>query len=172
MKRQHISQERLIELLIYDPETGAFTWRTQFNNCVKKGSLAGTLCTSGYVLICLDGRRYKAHRLAWLYVYGRFPSKDIDHINRVRSDNRILNLREASDHQNGQNRSINKNNKSGFKGVCWHKATGKWQASIRVNYKTIHLGLFDTIELAAKARKEAEALHFTFVHTESVGAGV
>jgi hypothetical protein len=143
-----LTQERLKELLHYDPDTGIFTNLTQRANCVKKGAVAGWN-DNGYVRIEILGKNYRAHRLGWLYMYGAFPKKDVDHINGDRSDNRIANLREATDLQNGQNRHApGKNNTSGYLGVSWSKRENKFIAQIRVNRKGRQLGFFDTAEEA------------------------
>ena len=161
----HITQSELKLLLDYDPETGVFTWTKNDSlrpRCVKSGAVAGSDNGDGYLKIGVRGRVYKAHRLAWLYFYGEFPSKDLDHINRNKSDNRICNIRETDDSFNGQNRGLNSNNTSGFRGVYWHESTQKWQASIRVDGKAIHLGVFDLKEDAKKARISAEKFYHPF----------
>ena len=136
-----LTQERLKEVLHYDPETGIFVWRVSPTNCVRLGSAAGTH-NKGYIQIRVDGTIYHAHRLSWLYMTGRFPKDQIDHINRVRDDNRFINLREASSGQNAQNTAKRQNNKSGFLGVSWNKECSKWLVHITENYKTISVGYF------------------------------
>jgi hypothetical protein len=98
-----LTQERLKELLHYDPETGIFTNLTQRGGHAKKGAVAGTKNSIGYVCIRIDYDQYRAHRLAWLYVYGEFPEKFIDHMNEIRDDNRIINLRLATHQENLHN---------------------------------------------------------------------
>ena len=100
-----------------------------------------------------------AHRLAWFYVYGAWPNGDLDHINGDKLDNRIANLREATRKQNMQNVRQHKHNTSGVKGVAWHSQRNKWRAYIFVDYRQIHLGLFDTKEAAAAARMNAEEIY-------------
>jgi hypothetical protein len=146
-----ITQEYLKSILSYDLNTGIFTWIDCRVRYEKNGTVAGTLNKTGDVAIKINGKRYKAHRLAWLYVYGEFPEKLIDHINGIRNDNKISNLRLANRFQNAQNSRKPLNNSSGFKGVSFHKNTGRWQCRIRVNNKEIHLGLYDTPELAHSA---------------------
>ena len=151
-----ITQSELKELLSYNPETGVFT-RVKNSGRAKVGDVAGCKDSSnGYIAICVQNKRYRAHRLAWLYVSGKFPKDQIDHINHDRADNRFANLREASNQENHKNTSIQKNNTSGVAGVNWHKASGKWKARIKVSQEDIHLGLFIDIIEAAKARKSAE----------------
>jgi hypothetical protein len=151
-----MTQTGLKEVLTYDPCSGKFFWNTDMINGSKKGSEAGTLSRKGYIHITINQKQYKAHRLAWLYVYGSFPKNQIDHINQIKSDNWIENLREASNKSNHKNIPLQKNNKSGVHGVGYHKATNKWGACIKVDGKLIHLGLYPEIDLAIKARKEAE----------------
>ena len=155
-----ITAERLREVLDYDPETGVFT-RAKGGYGFFSGSIAGSK-NKGYIRIKVDGKLYGAHRLAWLYVNGTLPDGDIDHINRVRTDNRISNLRVASDAENAQNKSKYRNNKSGVAGVYWHKLTEKWAAQIRVNGVSIHLGCYRDIDEAKAARSEAKAKYHKF----------
>lgn len=152
-----LTQTRLKELLQYDPETGVFTWIASKRKNTRAGQVAGCLNkVIGYVQIKIDRCRYYGHRLAWLYVNGEFPPNDIDHINRVRSDNRFCNLRLASHAENMQNRSMHRNNTSGHMGVSWDKQHQKWMAHIKFNEKTINLGRFHSINEAVSARKSAE----------------
>lgn len=159
---QPLTQSRLKELLHYDPETGAFTWRGSIGRKIRAGDKAGSRCGKGYWVIGFTRKYYKAHRLAWLYVHGRFPIGDIDHINGVRHDNRIVNLREATKAENGQNICKHRDNKSGFIGVSWHPATRKWRSRIRTNRKLKSLGLFDTPDAAYSAYLAAKAELHTF----------
>lgn len=163
-----ITQERLKELFSYDPETGVFTRLTNRGTQWKAGQVAGSI-SHGYVAISIDGIRYRAHRLAWLYMYGELPIEDLDHINRIRKDNRVSNLRLASRKENMQNQSIKINNKSGHTGVSWWSRDKKWRAGITINYKNINLGYFANIEDAVAAYANAkEKLHtFNPVQTTS-----
>lgn len=108
----------------------------------------------------INGVRYQASHLAWLYVKGEMPSKAIDHINGIRSDNRIINLREATLSQNAMNRIKAANNTSGYKGVSFHKQSGKWQASIKINGKQKYLGLFLSQKQAHNAYVNAAKVIF------------
>ncbi len=155
-----LTAERLREAMHYSPATGVFTRRIRTANCVKVGDVAGSLTGEGYSHISIYWRRYRAHRLAWLYMTGEWPKSDIDHINLDRADNRWCNLREATLSQNKANNGMYKNNKSGFKGVVWHKRDRKWCSSIRINKKLIHLGSFDCPATAHKAYIEASATLF------------
>ena len=156
-----LTAEKLRELLHYDPETGIFTRKVSTANRVKVGDVAGCLRGDGYLSIMLQRRLYQAHRLAWLHTYGEWPTGQIDHINRVRTDNRISNLRDVTHKQNHQNRSKPSSNTSGHPGVCWHKLNSRWVAQIKHNQKPIHLGYFSTIEEAVAARKAAEKLYWS-----------
>lgn len=166
MKEALLSQEKLKSLLHYDPETGVFTWLVRASSSAKVGSVAGCLETYGYVVIRIDRKNYKAHRLAWLYLHGNLPPKQLDHINRDRSDNRICNLRLATSAENNQNRSLSTKNTSGHIGVCWFKRTKKWKANIKLNNKEIHLGYFTDLSEAIEARKAAEVKFHTFQHNQ------
>lgn len=149
MAKADLTPERLKELLNYDPGTGAFTWKQ--HRGVKAGKTAGSLA-EGYVLIRLDYKLQKAHRLAWLYVHGVLPSGDIDHINGDRADNRIANLRDVSRSVNLQNqRSAHPNNRHGRMGATFHSYSGLWRAGIQVDGKHVPLGYFKTAEEASQA---------------------
>lgn len=152
-----LTQSRLREMLSYDHDTGHFYWRRDRTGGVRLGDVAGSVCGSGYVQIRLDGGRYKAHRLAWLYVHGAWPTDQIDHINGVRTDNRLLNLRQATRAENSQNRARGSDNTSGHMGVSWAAHINKWIAQIKVNGVGRYLGCFDSIEDAVQARAKAKA---------------
>lgn len=159
-QRQELTAEELRELLHYDKETGIFTRKVSTAHNVKVGDVAGSLGGAGYLNIMVCSRKYQAHRLAWLHHFGEWPKLTIDHINRDRSDNRIVNLREVTNKQNGQNRSKSSNNTSGHPGVYWNKQNSKWRATITHNQKYIHLGYFSILEDAVAARKAAEKLYW------------
>lgn len=146
-------------LLKYDPDTGYIYWIAKGKGRIKKKP-AGTMTSNGYIGICINGKRIFAHRIAWQLHYGSMPSDQIDHINGNTKDNRIINLREATNAQNGKNLKLFKSNTSGIKGVSLCKATKKWRATIKVGFKMICLGRYDKIENAAKARKDAEVKYF------------
>lgn len=166
-----ITQERLKELLDYDPESGIFTWKKtrkgvftwkKTRKGVSAGSMAGRHTHSGYIIIKLDQKAYRAHRLAWLYVHGSFPEAEIDHINRCKDDNRIANLRAATRSENLQNRPKQSNNTSGAPGVSWHNQNQKWRAQITHLGRQIHIGYYNTLEEAAIARASAKAEYHKF----------
>jgi hypothetical protein len=153
-----LTYDRLREVLNYDAPTGVFTWRIKLSRKTVVGRKAGSTKPSGYVSIRIDTSGYYAHRLAWCYVYGSWPEEEIDHINGLRADNRISNLRQASRKQNMENR-VQATGSSGYRGVCWLEANQKWRASIVHNRKNIYLGLFETAEEASDAYNQA-ASHF------------
>lgn len=137
---------RVDELLSYDQDTGTFTWKIARMRGHVPGAIAGHPAQDGYRTIMIDGQAYKAHRLAWLLHTGAWPKEQIDHINRIRDDNRIENLREATKSQNQINSGIYKNNKSGYRGVYF--ADGRWVAGSTKNGKSYCLGRFATAEEA------------------------
>lgn len=152
-----ITQGCLKELLHYDPETGVFTWVAPSGRRAKIGDVAGWASGRGYLGIRINRRAYYAHRLAWLYVHGAWPAQDIDHVNGVRSDNRLANLREATRSQNLAN---TRPRRSAPKGTWLHRETGKWCAAITVNGRLRHLGLFASRDDAHAAYAAAANQHF------------
>jgi hypothetical protein len=153
-----LTAEELREQLDYNPATGVFTRRVTNSSRVIVGDVAGFCGGGGYREIRLLGYRFGAHRLAWLYVYGVWPTKQIDHINGVRSDNRIVNLREATQAENQWNRKKTRGAKCKLKGVHFDK--GRFRAAIRVNSKLIHLGGYATEEEAHAAYVAAAEKEF------------
>jgi hypothetical protein len=152
-----VSQAELLSRLSYDGETGKFTWRETYGWRAVKGNRAGSQTKScGYRYIRVNMRLCGEHRLAWIYVNGPIPPKmQIDHINGVRDDNRISNLRVVTNQQNSTNVSIRKNNKSGHHGVTWHATAQKWLAQASWGGKAYHLGLFVDKADAANAARNA-----------------
>lgn len=139
-----LTYERARELLEYDADTGALSWRRPRKG-VKTDRMVGSLSagTKGYRRIGVDGHIYRAHRLAWLLFHGVWPEDQIDHINGNRDDNRIVNLRESNNSGNQENRSkARSDNKLGLLGVIWSKQSRKYQANIVVRGKQKHLGFF------------------------------
>lgn len=153
-----ISQEELKELFHYDPESGIFTRRVDRGNR-KAGEVAGCIGSSGYYRISIDNKSYLAHRLAWLYVYGRFPDGLLDHWNTNKLDNRIKNLRDCTHSTNHQNQHCKSNNILKCKGVSYYPDRPKtpYLARIKVNGAQKNLGRFATQE-AAKAAYDKAAL--------------
>lgn len=153
--------KRVRELLHYDPTSGIFTWRVATSFRARVGGVAGCLCKStGYRYIGFDGVLYGAHRLAWLYMKGRWPHHEIDHKNLVRDDNRWSNLREATKAQQKANARPIGSNTSGAKGVSWDAQRERWFACIRTHGKTKFLGRLDTLERAFVAYAFAARKHF------------
>lgn len=152
-------EERIKQNFSYDSETGIITslntgYCWEFANTKK-----------GYILISFEEKTYKAHRLAWLIFYGEFPSGNIDHKDRNKSNNRINNLRLCSDQENLRNRDKRKNNKTGYKNVSFLEKSGKYRARIVVDGKYKHLGYFSTAEEASIAIEEiAKDLHKEFYY--------
>ena len=160
-----LTQSELKSKLHYNSKTGIFTWINCKSPRVKTGDKVGYLTPQGYISILIFGKKYQAHRLAWLYMYGRFPKDGIDHKDQNPSNNRILNLRSADQLTNGKNCKLGKSNTSGIIGVCWDKAREKWVARIKVEHKSIHLGRFLNKKDAREARKEADIKYgFSFRH--------
>jgi len=151
-----LTHERLLELIRYDPDTGVLYHRLGRRG-VRAGGVAGTVKKDGYIVITLDRKGFVAHRLAWLYVHGSEPRNQIDHINGVRNDNRIANLRDVSPREQQHNSGLSVANKSGFIGVSYLKARRKWKAQIRYHGKSHHLGEFQNILDAMNAYQQAKA---------------
>jgi hypothetical protein len=154
-----LTQERLKELLHYDPDSGLFINKTtRATNTSPEGSVAGTYVPAGYIRLCIDNKIYSAHRLAFLYMEGYIP-KEVDHDNQIKSDNRWCNLTAADHTTNSMNRSVQSNSSSGHLGVLFDKNRNKWRVHIKVNQVQIFLGRFDNKEDAIQARKDAEVLY-------------
>lgn len=161
-----LTPERLRELLHYDQASGVFTRRLSRGG-VRAGTVAGSLDIEGYRVIRVDEKLYKAHRLAVLYMVGRWPPHQVDHINREHDDNRWANLREATNSENHQNiRAARKHSCAKVLGVSWHRNIGKWQSQIQVNKKKIPLGYFDSQSDAHSAYLSAKRK----LHPFAVGA--
>lgn len=153
-KTQLLTQSRLKEVLHYDAESGVFTWAIDRPKA-KKGKVAGGFTDRGYLTIGLDGVKYRAHRLAWLYVHGVYPSQ-IDHLNHVRHDNRMINLRATNSYGNSRNKSRPSDNKSGVVGVSLSNRIGKKNIQWEVKVCGKFLGYFDNFLDAVCKRKSVE----------------
>lgn len=154
----HITQERLRYLLHYDTETGIFTWLHPTSNRVTVGRQAGNLDALGYIQMSIDGKDYRGHRLAWLYMTGCVPEAEVDHINRIRSDNRWANLRSATREENARNRVAYRNNKLGIKGVA--RKGSRYSARIWMDGASRLIGWYDTAEQAHEAFRVASNENF------------
>lgn len=158
MSDQILTAQRLKEVLHYDADTGLFT-RFPVKGSSRKHRVGATPKSesNGYLRIKIDHKLYRAHRLAWLYVYDEWPNDQIDHINGDKTDNRILNLRAATSSQNKQNaRKARLDSRSGLIGAMWHGQSGKWRACIQVDGKRKYLGRFDQAEQAHAVYIEAK----------------
>lgn len=173
VKKRTLTAELARRLLDYNPDTGVFRWRYDIRRVPMNG-IAGRKNADGYWGIGINKEYILAHRLAWLYVHGEWPEGDVDHVNRVRDDNRITNLRVATRSQNIHYSRPRKSNKSGYKGVHFVKyerhrvlANGKtkyteekWCAQIKINGHSIHLGYFPSAIKASEAYQAAAKYHF------------
>jgi hypothetical protein len=146
--------ESLKLLLEYNPNTGEFFWKVPYGSA-DAGDLAGSIYKAGYRYIQIDGLDYRAARLAWFFVTGEDPIDFIDHIDGNRDNNSFQNLRKATNSQNQANRGLPKNNTSGFKGVSWQAARGKWYARIMIDNKLKSLGRHTNLDDAVRAYKKA-----------------
>lgn len=147
-------------LLDYNPKTGVFTWLVNRGGTARAGTVAGTSDCLGYISISINGRRYKAGQLAFLWMTGRFPKKMADHEDTNPSNNKWSNLRKATRSQNGANRKKNKNNSAGYKGVSYSKRDQLFNARIQKNGVSKWLGYFDSAIKAHEAYKIAARSKF------------
>ena len=150
-----LTQERLKELVHYDPASGQFTRAVTTSPRAKAGDKCGDLDGKGYLRLRVDRVRYAAHRLAWFYMTGDWPPNEVDHVNRNRADNKWSNLRLADTFTNKRNTPAYRNNKTGLKGVSWHACSRKWRSRIRVDGKEMGLGLYATPQEAHAAYESA-----------------
>lgn len=158
-----LTHARLLEVLSYDRDSGVFVWKINKSQATKAGTKAGTVCLKdGYIVISIDYKTYKAHRLAWYYETGEMPEDCIDHINRIRKDNKFCNLRLATKKQNMENTKVRKDSVSGYRGVSFKKKINAWIGYVSHNKKQHYLGKFETKELASLA-VEAKRLEL-FTH--------
>lgn len=160
-----LTQDFLKSILFYDPESGEFTWIAKLGYKTKIGSIAGTTHQKNepYVSIRINGKAYRAHRLAWFYMTGEWPKKFIDHKNGMVNDNRWQNIRQANESQNNCNRRNNIHNTSGHRNVIWIKKDKTWEVVITVKGKKQRFGRFKNLDDAATvACKLREKLHGEF----------
>lgn len=149
---------------LFDYKNGKLVWKIKPNRNIRIGDAAGSIDSHGYLQTKHNGIVYLNHRLIWLMHYGWLP-RLIDHVNGNKTDNRIENLRQATPQQNQHNAKRRVDNKSGVKGVIWHKDSRKWRADIQVNGKRRSLGCFDSIENAKEFIMLArEMLHENFAN--------
>lgn len=153
-----ITQAELKRVLHYEPKTGIFTWLINIGSGGKPGKVAGCKMSIGYIQIGIYTKRYRAHRLAFLYMLGYMP-EEVDHEDHIRHNNKWKNLRAASSKINKQNQPKMSTNTSGIMGVTWNTATDKWRAQIMVDRKNIYLGTFQNKYKAIAVRKAAEVMY-------------
>jgi hypothetical protein len=152
---REMTAERLRLLLAYEPMTGVFAWRIAPRG--HTAGKAGTVNTSGYVQIKVDGRLYYAHRLAWLHMHGEWPAGEVDHRNGIRTDNSAGNLRVVSRTTNSENvRAAHRDSVSGLLGASWSKSKGRWYSRIRIKGQSRFLGYFDHAAAAHDAYLSAK----------------
>jgi hypothetical protein len=150
-----VSVERVRELLDYNQETGVFRWRVHRSRGAKRGQVAGSVDKKGYILLGIDGRNYPAHRVAWAYVYGEWPSSDLDHRDLDKANNAITNLRVASRSDNMGNTAAHVDNSTRVKGVCFDRRRGQFYASICKDGVRRFLGYFSNANEAGRAYERA-----------------
>ena len=161
-----ITRDRLLELLIYHPDTGSFTWRVDRRR-IRAGTIAGTPHEDGYVQIRVEGRSYRAHHLVWLAETGVLPPR-LDHRDGTRNRNVFSNLRECTHQQNSQNQAPRVGCSSALKGAQWDKRRKCWVSTIRVEGRSRSLGVFQSERAAADAYDAAAREHFgEFARTNS-----
>lgn len=151
-----LTQKYVQSIFDYDPEVGILKWKKPPLSYIQIGEEAGSNTGDGYRRVSIKNRRYKTHRIIWLYTYGYMPEHNIDHINRNKLDNRLSNLREVSQVCNMRNVVRYKTNKSGVKGVCFCKTTNKWMSYIGIKKKDYYLGSYSDFDDAVCARLAAE----------------
>ncbi|HDT5935407.1 TPA: HNH endonuclease [Enterobacter kobei] len=155
MKAKKLPELSVInELIHYGSDTGIFTWKKDRGAIAKKGDPLRQVDSKGYTRVKIAGKKYLLHRIAFYLYYGEEP-EFIDHINSIRSDNRIENLRACTLSQNGFNVGLTSRSTTGVKGVAWNKASQKYQCTIKVKGKSFYFGLYDDIELAELVAMEA-----------------
>ena len=164
MATRELTHDYLLSILDYDPKTGVFVWKEKRTN-IRAGDEAGSI-SNGYWLIKIDRVKYRAGRLAWFYVYGKWPTGTIDHIDRNKLNDSLLNLRDSNSPQQNQNKGKRKYRKdvecaSAYKGVSVSRRTKKkWRAQINLGDGPVHLGYFQTEEEAYAAYCKAAKEHF------------
>ena len=153
-----ISHQHLLEVLNYDSISGLFTWKVATARRIKIGMVAGTKTSQGYRSICINNIKYYEHILAWFYIHGEWPLSQLDHKDMDKSNNRITNLRPASETQNAHNIKAHRDNRHGYKGVSANRK--KFAAKIRVSGENIHLGSYTTAKEAAAIYDQAAIKYF------------
>lgn len=163
--------EEVARLFTYDRETGVLYWRNKNRNTIRHKYVAGSIkgTNDGYRRVLVNGRICQEHRVIMVLCFGHIPENaEIDHINHVRDDNRLANLRFATQRENLKNQSVSSKNTSGVTGVYFSKSRNKFIAQIKVNRQVHYLGCYNTLEEAAAARAEAN-LKFDFHNNHGKG---
>ena len=150
---------KLRSLFTYDPATGVLRWKVDRSHNARAGAEVGH-ASGRYRRVSVEDKSYQVHRIAFALMTGRWPKDQLDHINRVKTDNRWENLREATNQENQRNRDRQSNNTSGHSGVVWHSRDQRWHANVKVSGKRIHLGSFKSRDDAINARLAGEAKYF------------
>jgi len=156
MTKSRLTQKELKRNLSYNPDDGSFIRVIANSGAVKIGDRAGSIHNHGYISIKVNSKCYLAHRLVFLYIDGIFPQNHVDHINHIKTDNRLVNLRKVTCQENHKNVTLQKSNTSGVVGVNYDKKGSNWRARIGVNKDRINLGCFLDKFDAICARKSAE----------------
>jgi len=170
--RNDITAEYVRSILDYDPETGVFRWKHRTDatpqwNSHYAGTIAGTNHWSGYTDIKIQKTSYRAHRIAWLWMTGEWPSEQIDHADLNKGNNKWCNLREATHSNNSMNSPIRKDNSSGYKNVEWHNKYKKWCVKIGIENKQVELFATHDLDVAAFIASEwRDKLHGKFARHE------
>ena len=154
-----LTYKRMREVVRYDRQSGLFYWKVSVGKA-KRNEVAGHTDSSGYTKISVDGVKYFAHRLAWFYCFKVWPQKNIDHVDRCRSNNRIKNLRDVGQSLNGLNGSLRRNNSSGHTGVSYDPRRDTWVAYVNKDGRKKHLGAYGSPKIAAQARADVVAAFF------------
>jgi len=163
-----INQARLHYLFDYDQQSGHLIWRVKPGRKILIGDNAGHKTYQGYIAIRVDGKLYLAHRLVWLFMYGKWPLNEIDHADGNGKNNRLENLREATSSENKENNVVRKDNRLGITGVYYCNMNKKYVAHITKNQKTISLGSFNSINAAKASRAAAKTKIHLFNPTQRV----
>ena len=166
-----IRYEEVARLFTYDRETGVLYWRIKNRNSIRRNYVAGSSrgAKDGYRQVRIKGKKYLEHRIIMMLCFGHIPENaEIDHTNHVRNDNRLCNLRFVTRSENNRNKSVSSKSTTGVTGVYFYKRLQKYIARIRVNREFIHLGVFDTLEGAAEARRQADK-EFNFNNNHGKG---
>lgn len=154
MRTLSLTQKRLKEVVRYNKQTGLFYWKVSTGKA-KRGEVAGHTDSKGYTKVSIDGVKYFAHRLAWFYVYGTWPTQNIDHKDLCRNNNRLSNLRDVGQSINGLNGPLRRNNSSGYTGVSYDARRRTWVAYVHRAHHKKHLGAYKNLAEAVEARRSA-----------------